>query len=386
MAEEILGSVVWFLLFFVFIFIYPRLMLSQLIYQLEQSASKLEEMSKKSNRICAKKIAPKPSKELQDKIDEFTDFFVVEPSSLDPYGIVHKIDQTIRSMENRFTEFTDEIASGKSDKEKQEINYALRASIGVRQISKIVRHYVELTKKFKNLQIAMILKMQLPIIEKIAKGELKGTESFVNGWPIGDSIGPLVATSMMEKSRVIAEDVVMAEEKIEGRKCFILKATGPSPHLGRVDEAINKIMKRNKIARVITIDAAGKLEGEKTGTVAEGVGFAMGGIGQRELIENVLLPKKIPIDSVVVKVGMTEAIEPMKKDIYDAYPKTVEYVKKAVKRTKKTDKLIIIGIGNSCGVGNDKSAVESVKKVVEELHKKEEERKKKKGKKKNDEE
>ena len=59
----------------------------------------------------------------------------------------------------------------------------------MRQIAKIVRHNVELAKKFKNLQIAMILQMQLPIIEKIAESELKGAQAFVSGWPIGDSIG-----------------------------------------------------------------------------------------------------------------------------------------------------------------------------------------------------
>src|SRR3989338_8063405 len=89
-----------------------------------------------------------------------------------------------------------------------------------------------------------------------------------------------------------------------------MKAKGPSPHLGRDDEAIQKIMKKNKIVRVITIDAAQKLEGEKSGSVAEGVGFAMGGWGQREMIESFLMPKKMPIDSIVVKVGMAEAIIP----------------------------------------------------------------------------
>src|SRR3989338_3509729 len=121
--------------------------------------------------------------------------------------------------------------------------------------------------------------MQLPIIEKLAESELKGTEAFVNGWPIGDSIGPLVAASYIEKSKDIAEEVAMGEAIIEGRKCFVLKAKGPAPHLGRMDEAIEAIMKKKKISRIITIDAALNLEGEKTGSVAEGVGFAMGGWG-----------------------------------------------------------------------------------------------------------
>jgi len=376
-----LGTIVWFILFFILIFLYPRLMLSQLIYKIEQSAVKMEGMSQTSIKIISKKINKNMNKDIKNKIESFTDFFVIEPSSLDPYGIVRKIDATIRSMEQRFTEFTNELAGNKSYKEKQEINYGLRAAIGLRQISKIVRHYVEMAKKFKNLQIAMILQMQLPIIEQIAEGELKGTEAFVNNWPIGDSIGPLIAASLIDESKEIAEDVMLGTTIIEGRKCFVLKAKGQGPHLGRIDEALTYIMKRNRIARVITIDAAQKLEGEKSGSVAEGVGFAMGGWAQREMIENILIPKKIPLDSIVVKVGMTEAIMPMKKDIFNSIENTNALIRRAVRRVKKNEKVIIIGVGNSSGIGDNKNTVEDVRKIVDMLEKKNkaEEAKKKKG-------
>lgn len=371
------GMILWFLMFFVFVFLYPRLMLSQLIYKIEQSARKLEEMSHHANSMTARKVGT--SREVRNSINQFTDFFVVEPSAIDPFGLVKKVDQTIRSMEFRFTEFVNEIARDKSYNEKQRINYGLRAAIGLRQLSKMVRHFVEMTKKFKNLQIAMILQMQLPIIEKIAESEFKGVGAFLNGLPIGDSIGPLAAASLIDSSRETAEDVVMGETMIAGRKCFVLKAKGPAPHLGRIDEAINKIMAKNKISRIITIDAAQKLEGEKSGSVAEGVGFAMGGVGQREMIENVLLPKKIPVDSIVVKVGMEDAIMPMKKDIFDSTKKVLEIVRKSANRAKKGGKIIVIGVGNSCGVGDDKKSISGVHRVVQEIdkgYKKEQESKK----------
>ena len=378
---DIAGTVVWFVLFFALIFLYPRIMLSQLIYKIEQSAVRIENMSQDAMKITARKVDKNVSKELKNKIEQFSDFFVIEPSNIDPYGLVKKIDHTIRGMESRFDEFVEEVAGDKSYNEKQEINYGIRATIGLRQISKIVRHYVEMAKKFKNLQIAMILQMQLPIIEKIAESEIKGAEAFVNGWPIGDSIGPLVAASYMENSKEIAEDIMASTTVIEGRKCFVLKAKGPSPHLGRDDEAIAAIMKKNKIARIITIDAAQKLEGEKSGSVAEGVGFAMGGWGQREMIENTLMAKKMPIDSIVVKVGMTDAIIPMTKDVYESVPVVHDFIKRAVRRTKKNAKIIIIGVGNSSGIGNDKKEIEKVKEIVEMLdkRKKEEEAKQKKG-------
>jgi hypothetical protein len=78
---------------------------------------------------------------------------------------------------------------------------------------------------------------------------------------------------------------------------------------------------------------------------------------------------------------MTEAIIPMPKEVYESVPHVHEFIKRAVKRTKKNDKLIIIGVGNSSGVGNNKKEIEKVKEIVETLDKKRkaEEEKHKKG-------
>ena len=380
LQTDIFGTVLWFVILFIFIILYPRIMLSQMIWKLEQSARKLEELSEKGNTMCSKR-ANIHTKEIKEKINEFTDFFLVEPSSLDPYGIVQKIDQLIRQTEDRFTEFVDEHASKKSVVERQQLNYGLRAAIGLRQLAKIVRHNVELAKKFKNLQIAMIIQMQMPIIEKFAESELKGVESFLNGWPVGDSIGPMYAASLIGEAVEIAPGTTAGHTRIEGRECFVLKAKGPEPHLGRTDEAINKLMKKHNFSRIITIDAGLKMEGEKTGRVAEGVGFAMGGYSQRELIENTLLPKKKPIDGIIVKVGLFDVIAPMQKEVMDSIPKVHEAVVRSVKRVKPKEKVLIIGVGNSSGIGDNKKAVEQVKDLIIKNDKKmkEEEKAEKKG-------
>lgn len=358
------GTLIWFVIFFIFMVLYPRLMLSQIIWKIEAGARRLEAMSERANTMSARKTGDRSTKKA---IDRFTEFFVIEPSALDPFGIVQKLDRLIRQTEHRFDEFVGSIAAKRSAKERQELNYGLRAAIGLRQLAKIVRHFVEMSKKYKNLQIAMVVQMQLPIIEKIAEGEFKGTQAFLNGWAIGDSIGPLVAAELIERAKPAAEDIVVGQTRIEGRRCFVLKATGPTPHLGRIDEAIEKIMSKHDIARVITIDAAQKLEGEPTGGVAEGVGFAMGGIAQREMIENVLLPKKKPIDSVVIKVGIEEALVPMKKELLDAVPNAMEAVRAAVRRARRSSSVLIIGVGNSCGIPDTKKELPRVKSGIAKL-------------------
>ena len=60
----------------------------------------------------------------------------------------------------------------------------------------------------------------------------------------------------------------------------------------------------------------------------------------------------------------------MKKEIYHSLPKAREFTERAVSRAKKGGKVIIIGVGNSCGISDSKKAVEEVKTVVEELDKK----------------
>ncbi len=380
MNGDTILNIIWFIVFFVLMFFYSKIMLSQLIMKLEQSAQRLEMLSVNARRMIVRKVGKK-SKNLEGRIALFQDFFAIEPSSLDPFGIVKKLDNLVRMVETKFKDFVNEIAPEKSQVEKQEINYGLRAAIGVHHIAKTVRHYVETAKKFNNLQAAILLQMQLPIIERLAQAEFNGTKAFLNGWPVGDSIGPLVAASLIDKPKPISEGVVYGKTKILDRDVFVVKASGPGPELGRIDEAVKKLIRKYKISRVITIDAMGKLEGEKTGSVAFGSGFAMGGDVQKEIIENILLPKGISVDAIGVKVGTGEAIIPMKREIFNSLPRVMELVKYFIKKTKKNDKILIIGVGNSSGVGNNKKAVEEVKlaiKKIEKINKKQVANKKKK--------
>ena len=76
---------------------------------------------------------------------------------------------------------------------------------------------------------------------------------------------------------------------------------------------------------------------------------------------------------------MTEAIAPMKKEIFNSLPKVRKKIEKIIETTGRDEKILIIGVGNSSGIGNDKNVVEDVKKVVRELdkrYKKEREEKK----------
>lgn len=386
---DIISTLVSFSLLVVFFMFYPRLMIGQIIWKIEKSASEIEQMAAKSKKLMIRQISKKPTKELKEAVDRFYEFFSTGPVDLDPYGIIKKWDYVVREQKDRFTQFVNAVAPKMDPEKKANTEMGFAAGISLYDIAKIVRHFVETAKKTKNIQIAMIIQMQLPMIERISKSLYFGTKALSNGEPVGDGLGPLVAAELTGNSLVneIEEDIVVAKTKFKGRTVFVMKSKGPGGRLGYPGKALLKIAKKSKIAKIITVDAAAKLEGEKTGSVAEGIGVAMGGIGvERSYIESVAVQKKIPIDAVIVKMSQEEAIMPMRKSIKDAVPKVKEAIGRMIDSTKEKGPIVIVGVGNTSGVGNNKKAADEASNWVDKREKELKARQKEKGRKKNQDE
>ena len=360
----------WIFITFLFILLpllQPRIYLTQALWRLEQSSMLLEKLTKKGENIILRKISKKPSRELKNSLSSFLEFFVIQPVNLDPFGIIKKIEHLTILEEKRFKYFVKSIAPHLDEETRQNVLMGIAGTLTLNQIKKIVRHLTELVRKTKNWQLGMVYTMQLPLVERLAKALLQGTEAFTNSWPVGDSIGNLIGAHLIGDAKVkeIEEDTILAKRKIKGKTVYIIKAKGPGGRLGKLGRAVEKIVKREKIAKIITIDAAAKLEGEKTGSIAEGVGVAIGGIGvDRAYIENIAVKKGIPLDSIIIKMSQEEAIQPMKLEILSSVNKVLKLVEKSIAETKDKGKILIVGVGNSCGIGNSKKeAIEAERKI-----------------------
>jgi hypothetical protein len=250
---------------------------------LERDVQELELIASKAKRTVIKSVSRRPDKSLRESINGFMEFFSIMPVSLDPFGIMKKLDHIIKNSERRFKYFVNQIAPAFSKEKKMNLKSALSGAIATYQIAKIIRHYFEIIKKYKIFQLALLLQMQIPLIKSIARASASATKAFVNGLPIGDSIGPLVAAKLIPKNarvkRFEEEEFICSEVMIDGKRVWIAKALGPGATTGFPGKFLEKFFKKQKIDRIITVDAAAKLEGEKTGSIAEGVGVAMGGIG-----------------------------------------------------------------------------------------------------------
>ena len=191
------STIVWIILIIISIFFGPRLMTTQTILKLEKEAADLEEMANKSKCYILKSISKKSKKDFKKQITNFMEFFAVSPIETDPYGIMKKLDHIVKNYDSRFTYFVDQAIPNASMDEKKNLKNALSGAITTHQIAKIVRHYVELIKKYKMFQYAMVIQMQIPLITSIAKASMKATRAFVDGTPIGDGVGPLVTASLI---------------------------------------------------------------------------------------------------------------------------------------------------------------------------------------------
>jgi hypothetical protein len=368
MGDNWISIVIFFFFWIIFFFFYPRLMLSQIMWKLEKVATELETLSDHSKLFLTKEISKKPTKTMKDSIDRFFEFFMIQPIALDPYGSIKRLDHLIKGEKKRFEYFINQIAPAMDKEKKAAMQMGMAGGITVHTIAKIVRHYVELIRKEKSYQMAMIIQMQLPMVERLAKAMHKGTQTMANAEPIGDALGPLAVTHLMgnSKPRGIEEDIVMVRSKMNGRNMFLVKANGPGGRIGYPGKAVEKLVKNNNIAKIISIDAAAKLEGEKTGSVAEGVGVAMGGPGvERSYIEAIAVNKNMPLDSIIVKMSQEEAITPMRKAIKDAIPQVKESLERSLENTKKGDNIIVVGVGNSSGIGNGEAAIKKFEKWVD---------------------
>ena len=68
----------------------------------------------------------------------------------------------------------------------------------------------------------------------------------------------------------------------------------------------------------------------------------------------------------------------MKKEVFEAVPDAIERVRENLKRAGK-DKILIIGVGNTCGVGNNHKDVAKAEEIIKKAIKKAEQEGAKKG-------
>jgi len=354
-------SLLSYVFFIVLIFYGQRIQMYVMIREVENSLHKLRVIKDEGKKVAIDvlKEIGKPTTDPTARVDRYLEYFTIGPQSMDPSGIVNKLDHILDTRDERLKEEVRMLAPAAANDDVQIYNLenTLEAAMALNFIYKVVRHYYIQGKKTLSLYVIMQLQMILPMVMKEAEAYASALKAFAYGQPIGDGVGPLIASKLMHgyEVRKVPKDCVVATVPFEGRTALVLKAEGPGGNVGKPGDAVEHVIEENegKIALLIMIDAGLKLEGEAVGEVAEGIGAAIGGPGvDAYKIEEKLTKYKIRNYAVVIKEDIGDAVSPMRREINDAVDKAIDRVRDVVReRTKEGDKVIIVGVGNSIGVG-----------------------------------
>ncbi len=346
-------------MFVVFMFYGQRVQMYIMIRDVEGSLFKLKFMREEARKTAINNIKElgKLEGDPTAQVDRFLEYFAISPVDLDPSGVIWRLEHLLDVRDIRFKDDVKLMAPQADETQINNLENMLEATLALNIIYKVIRHFYLLGKKTLSLYIIMQLQMILPLIMREAEAYASAQKAFTLGQPIGDGAGALVAAKLMqgyEKTKV-EKDVVVAQVPIEGRTAYVLKAEGPGGNVGKPGEAIKQIIEQNegKISLAIVIDAGMKLEGEKVGEVSEGIGVAIGGPEvDKYKVEEAALKHKVPINAIIIKEDIGDAVSPMRKEIVDAIDGVIERVKRLIlERTKTGDSIIIAGIGNTIGIG-----------------------------------
>ena len=354
-----LSWILFILIFIVSMFYGQRLQMMVMLREVEGALLKLKMMRDEGRKVAINSIKEtgKPPGDPTMQVDRFLEYFAIEPVDIDPSGIVWRLEHLLDVVDTRFKDDVRLMAPQADETQINNLENTLEVALVLNSIYKIIRHFYLLGKKTLSFYTIMQVQMVLPLIMKEAEAYSSGLKAFQLGQPIGDGAGALVAAKLMrdyEKTK-IEKDFIVAKVPIEGRTAYVLKAEGPGANVGKPGEAIKQIIEQNegKISLAIVIDAAGKLEGEKTGEVAEGLGVAIGGPQvDKYKVEETALKYKVPVNAIAIKEDVGDAVSPMRKEIFDAVDSVIDRIKRLIQeRTKEGDFVVIAGIGNTIGIG-----------------------------------
>ena len=354
-----LVNILFFAMFFGFMLFGQQIQSRIALMQIDGAVRKLENMRDNAKSLTLKVLRDvgKPKDDPTARLNSLLEQFLIEPVSMDPSGVVRKFDHLLDVRESKFKSDVARIAPEANPSQVNNLENLVEAAWALNYMFKVVRHLYLLGKKTFSIFVIFQLQAFLPLIMMEADAYQGATKAFAEGHPIGDGAGALVASRLMRghEARKVEKDMVAAETTLEGRRVIALKAEGPGGNVGKPGDAIRQVLEENngKASMIIMVDAALKLEGEKTGEVSEGIGAAIGGIGtERFKIEEEATKFGIPVYAIVVKQSIQEAVTTMKKEIAESAETVLERIKRlVVERTKEGELVIIAGIGNTAGIG-----------------------------------
>ncbi|MEM2785768.1 MAG: DUF1512 domain-containing protein [Candidatus Nitrosotenuis sp.] len=347
---------VWIVPIIIFMFYGQRIQLQITSSEIAKNIEKLKKYKEDSKTELVNYLQKnlKVANDVSKKIDVFLEYFAIMPVDIDPNGIIPKIKHLLRSKENYTRLQVKSLSSTMNHLEQSKVQNMLEVVTALNMLHKIVRHLYLTAKKQNNFPLILPLQMMMPFIMEQSTALRDAISALKLGQPIGDGIGPMVVGKMMlnTQKKTVALETVCGQTEFEQRQLYLLKAEGPAATVGRPGDAVEILVAEKPPNIIIMVDAALKMEGEDSGSVAQGFGAAIGGIGtDRFQIEEIATKNGIPIYALVIKQSVKEAITLMTKEIADKADEVESRIHQIIlENTTPGQTVLVVGVGNTLGV------------------------------------
>ena len=354
---QYLLNIVYIAFVFGFSFFSQKLQVNLVLGKISKSLTQLRKMRDKAKDEALSAILEigKPESDPKPRLEALLHFFSIQPNSMDPSGVMHRLEYLVDTADERVKEEIKALAPSADEKQVQNLHNLVETATALNSLYRTVRHHYLVGKKAGSIYTTTQIQMELPMIMEEAEAYFSFIDAFKQGMPIGDGVGPLVASTLIAGSDVrdVAEDMVAAEVSIDGRQVVVTRAKGPGGTVGKAGDAVAKLIEEHdKVSLIVMVDAGLKLEGEDSGYVVEGVGAAIGGVGVEKFkIEELAAKHQIPVYAMIVRQSIKEVLSPMTDALKNSVDEVIKRLGRVIReRTKAGDTMLVVGVGNTIGI------------------------------------
>lgn len=347
------------------------------VRQIKHSIKALENWKNYGIKQLILIIEPLSSESLTDQdikefILEMLEFFVIPPSEI-KNDIYQKSIFLISQQERRYYELIQSFLPSIVEIELHQIASLLLTTTEINNILKKFRHHLIIKEKTNSYFYILQTASEITQTMIQARTYRLLMDSLLLGYPIGDAIGPVAIKQIVstfdpdfdfqsDNFQIINKEFYCQKIHFEGRNVYCLRAKGPESRVGNPGKAIKTVFQqcmeeKQTLKMIISIDAYSKLEVEKSGTIAQGLGVAVGSDSKsffdKYEIEDLAINNepKINLEAIICRESLEEAVLPMSEEIEAAIPKIIRLLKQIIRtQTQPDETLIVIGIGNALGV------------------------------------
>jgi hypothetical protein len=312
--------------------------------------------------------------EIDEFVQDLLEMFVIPPAEL-ATNQYHRLHFLLDRRQKRLREYIIQFLPGMVESNIARLLAILQITIEFNSFAKKAQHDLILGSKMRSYLYFQQAVAELTQIMYTASAYAIALKTFMKDAPIGDSIGVLAVkefirevTEQEKQSAILwtqsVNGLIIQEVECYKIHCVCMRAQGPYNNVGQPGEALQEVLKvlesqQRLPTLILLIDSYLRLEGETSGTVAQGIGAAIGDgpshILNKFQIETIALEHNpvIPIESIVCKESLHEAVSPISEAIKNAIPKILRILRKILhSQVKIPTTVIIMGIGNGLGIDN----------------------------------